>query len=1291
MVNGEPHMMNGQQTIDGHSSFNNIPLNSSTLKHNSIATPQPYTQSSQTLPRRPHSVAQAQQNHSFRQKGNSGASTPNRSATNMTLKKQQNQNEQSQQLQKLVNLLKKHQNNANQCASAIQQIGLHFDNVQVSLGREQLIVLTNELNIIDILQRNITSWMNHPDLALYSWQLYVRVLVSPQNRVLTINTFLHDFLQTCRRRETSDLQDWSALAMDAITGEQNEACINQCTRMGVIEILVENVRQCIGQNALNTDNSGKLLSLRHSVIALCNISLFGSSMAQKHLVVKDVVEWLYAVLIGTEDEITKFYAMLCAGVLASNKSVCARVASTGILNLFESNCLIIDAAAMDKNLADQHDCRYSTYPPRSQNCQNSVYLERISRLFMTKEPAAPATTCIGALAMAVEICGLERVGVPKDQIKRKLGDVNTILSIKRVAAMSDSHAAKKHAVRALKIANEPIPKRLVKNVCFWDVDDVLNWVMLVGFRNFSDNFKKSAVNGELLLQLDEDNLLEDINIGNSFHRKRFLADLTDLKVSAEYSGKGVSEIGEFLKTVGEKYVQYTYNLVNAGVNVEFLEHLTDDQLKIDCKVANGVHRGQILRVAEGFEPKKQNYRKDKIPRRMSYSIDDSLPDIWVTFRNPDGLGVAGVFRALFRTRSDGVVKMNIDRLDTSEYTSFIYGQIEQCSSMFVILTPGSLDHIVNGYRSLGGGTEQLNQDEPVTPVLHHDWFEMEISTAFENKMRVVPIRLPGFKWPEPNQLPPHIRPLCGMKGLKWQQFDQDGASTDHQDRFADYCMKFLNNNCNEDTASIYTTPGDRRYGTQSRASMASRHSIATSDKTVTSQTINLVNNPIRSQASSVQSNSLTPRAYKSRSTNASHISLPNSYANSHASRASTYKPPPPNPKPAKSPKPQTLPERLQENNRTHNYSENSNISGVFTDNSVGTAPVYMGEGKNSGVYQDSVNELKDDQTDELAEQEELLKNELAELQVQTSQANQDLNGSTNTCSSGNSLPAPTTQAPQRPTEVASAILSSTRTSISETSTTPSVPSVIENKTEVRLNEATQYIDTYQVHQTENHQTETHQNEAQEPVQNEQHQVEEKSMGESSEGEIVTQEQIMEAEEEYVVYDRDRMTVTSGGSSYVTCRTDRTLQAEDFHTADDALSERTISPMPVIEQAPLNQHHTVKPVPLPAEYNVPPAEARAKVESDILPSPGSSLKPDFNDFRKLLSSMSNNMEQTTYETTTTTSNNESFSSSKNMSASEQLGVNAGINSNSNQSKFQSKIQSVPLIGNRVRQPSIEDHQ
>ena len=97
MVNGDLNMMNGHHhtlphtTMDGqNSSFNNIPLNSSTLKHNSVAVPQQYHQQqqliSQTLPRRPHSVAQTQQQQhnvtssSFRGQ-TSGTSTPNKSVT----------------------------------------------------------------------------------------------------------------------------------------------------------------------------------------------------------------------------------------------------------------------------------------------------------------------------------------------------------------------------------------------------------------------------------------------------------------------------------------------------------------------------------------------------------------------------------------------------------------------------------------------------------------------------------------------------------------------------------------------------------------------------------------------------------------------------------------------------------------------------------------------------------------------------------------------------------------------------------------------------------------------------------------------------------------------------------------------------------------------------------------------------------------------------------------------------------------------------------------------------------
>ena len=84
---------------------------------------------------------------------------------------------------------------------------------------------------------------------------------------------------------------------------------------------------------------------------------------------------------------------------------------------------------------------------------------------------------------------------------------------------------------------------------------------------------------------------------------------------------------------------------------------------------------------------------------MSYSIDTTEPNVWITYRNPIGAGVAAVFRSLFRLRSEGIIKMNIDRLDTHEYTKFIYSQIESCVTMFVILTPSSLDSAVTAHKT----------------------------------------------------------------------------------------------------------------------------------------------------------------------------------------------------------------------------------------------------------------------------------------------------------------------------------------------------------------------------------------------------------------------------------------------------------------------------------------------------------------------------------------------------------------------------------------------------------------
>lgn len=45
-------------------------------------------------------------------------------------------------------------------------------------------------------------------------------------------------------------------------------------------------------------------------------------------------------------------------------------------------------------------------------------------------------------------------------------------------------------------------------------------------------------------------------------------------------------------------------MLNAGVTLQMLPHLTDEHLRLDCGIKNGIHRLQILQAAEGEQSNK---------------------------------------------------------------------------------------------------------------------------------------------------------------------------------------------------------------------------------------------------------------------------------------------------------------------------------------------------------------------------------------------------------------------------------------------------------------------------------------------------------------------------------------------------------------------------------------------------------------------------------------------------------------------------------------------------------------
>uniref|UniRef100_A0A7N6FFX9 SAM domain-containing protein n=1 Tax=Anabas testudineus TaxID=64144 RepID=A0A7N6FFX9_ANATE len=123
---------------------------------------------------------------------------------------------------------------------------------------------------------------------------------------------------------------------------------------------------------------------------------------------------------------------------------------------------------------------------------------------------------------------------------------------------------------------------------------VLTWLQQVGFSAYCDCFQELQVDGDLLLNITDQDLSSDLGMTAGLTRKRFLRDLRVLKTYANYSTCDPNNMADWLAEVDPRFRQYTYGLVQSGVDRNNVQQLTDQQLQHDCLIDNGVHRAKIL-------------------------------------------------------------------------------------------------------------------------------------------------------------------------------------------------------------------------------------------------------------------------------------------------------------------------------------------------------------------------------------------------------------------------------------------------------------------------------------------------------------------------------------------------------------------------------------------------------------------------------------------------------------------------------------------------------------------------
>ncbi|KAG5836727.1 hypothetical protein ANANG_G00231630 [Anguilla anguilla] len=302
------------------------------------------------------------------------------------------------------------------------------------------------------------------------------------------------------------------------------------------------------------------------------------------------------------------------------------------------------------------------------------------------------------------------------------------------------------AKRALSMMGEEVPRRILPSVPNWKTGEVQTWLQQIGFSAYSQRFQEMQVDGDLLLNITDQDLRTDLGISAGLIRKRFLRDLRVLKMYANYSTCDPNNLADWLAGVDPRFRQYTYGLVQGGAERRSLAQLSEQQLQADCGVDNGLHRAKILAAAG--DPAQPCLTDARLP---------AGPDVFISYRRTTGSQLASVF-------------IDVEKLEAGKFQEKLIQSVQRARNFILVLSANALDKCM--------GDEGMK-----------DWVHKEIVTALNEKKNVVPVT-DNFQWPDPSSLPADMSAILNFNGIKW--------SHEYQEATIDKILRFLKGGPSQD-------------------------------------------------------------------------------------------------------------------------------------------------------------------------------------------------------------------------------------------------------------------------------------------------------------------------------------------------------------------------------------------------------------------------------------------------------------------------------------------------------------
>lgn len=601
-----------------------------------------------------------------------------------------------------------------------------------AIGRDLaygLSAIVHQEKALDYVLQNCVS--KSKQLVLASARVLEQVLTT-QNREYVADNGLEPIFYMCQNyKGDKEVSEMITGILESLFKTSEEACM-KLINLGGLDVILHWCR------------SQERLTLRHCAIALANLALYGGPECHALMIQHKVPEWLFP-LAFNKDDVVRYYACLAISVLVADrhdKCVESAVVDSGTLELvlpFVSSHSPMEFARMD--LWHRHG--------RSRD-----WLRRLVPVLSCKREEPQA---LAAFHFAME------AGIKSEQGRKEVfQEIEAVEPLKAVASQSSSATASKLAAQALHIIGEEVPHKLSQRVPLWSVEDVVFWVSAIGFGSYVEKFRHCQVDGDLLLRITDDDLIDSIKIEPTLGRKRFMRELKELKARSDYSSCDPTKVDHWLKEMAQDMGQYTYQLLLSGVDAHFLPQLSEENLKDDCGVTNGVHRSKILQKIreQSIYRGKSLASQDLIDAPDTYN-DEKKIDAFISYRRINGAQLASLLKVHLQLRGFSVF-LDIERLNAGKFDEGLLTSIAQSKNFILVLTADSLE------RCKGDSQKK-------------DWVHREIAAALETKCNIIPLT-DNFEWPSPESLPDDIKQICSFNGIKWIHDYQD-ACVDKLERF----------------------------------------------------------------------------------------------------------------------------------------------------------------------------------------------------------------------------------------------------------------------------------------------------------------------------------------------------------------------------------------------------------------------------------------------------------------------------------------------------------------------------